>query len=63
MPSQGYTVASFKRSAHDYEKELAVMTEEYYSRLRKQGKKLRSAARKIRSIEIFTPPSLEDIER
>ncbi|NND77634.1 MAG: hypothetical protein HKN39_05575 [Flavobacteriales bacterium] len=53
MPSQGYTAASFKRSAHDYEKELAVMTEEHYSRLRNQGKTLKSVARKIRNVEIF----------
>lgn len=54
MSSQGYTEASFKRAAHEYEKELAVMTEEHYSRLREQGKTLKSVARKIRNIEIFT---------
>ncbi|MCW4286165.1 MAG: conjugative transfer protein MobI(A/C) [Candidatus Thiodiazotropha endolucinida] len=62
MSSQGYTEASFKRAAHEYEKELAVMTEEHYSRLRNQGKTLKSVARKIRSIEIFTGGDNQDNE-
>ena len=53
MGIQGYTKASFKRAGHEYEKELALMTEEHYSRLRNQGKTLKSVARKIRSIDIF----------
>lgn len=62
MSSHGYTEASFKRAAHEYEKELAMMTEEHYSRLRNQGKTLKSVARKIRSIEIFTGRDSQDNE-
>lgn len=62
MSAKGYTGSSFKRAAHEYEKELAVMTEEHYSRLRTQGKTLKSVARKIRSIEIFTGGDNQDNE-
>jgi len=53
MKAKGYTLASFKRAAHDYEKELALMTEEHYSRLRAQGKTTKEMARKLRAIKIF----------
>lgn len=53
MSAQGYTMASFKQAAHEYEKELAMMTEEHYSRQRNQGKIIKMIARKLRSIEIF----------
>jgi len=50
MPANGYTEASFKRSAHEFETELAVMTEESYSRLRRRGKNVRTVIRKLRSV-------------
>lgn len=62
MPSQGYTEASFKRAAHEYERELVLVTEEPYSRLRKQGKTLKSAARKTRGIEILAGGDSQDNE-
>jgi len=62
MSSQGYTPASFKRAAHTYEKELALMTEEHYSRLRDQGKTIKTLARKTRSIEIFKSRDISNNE-
>ena len=60
MSSKGYTKASFKRAAHDYEKELALDTEEQYSRLRAQSKTLKAIARKLRGIEIFKGAKNDD---
>lgn len=49
-PTQkGYTESCFKRAAHDYEKELALMTEEHYARLRQSSRIVRSAIRKLKS--------------
>lgn len=54
MPINGYTRRSFKRAAHEFELELALMTEESYSRLRRQGKVIKSKLRTLRSLEIFS---------
>ena len=54
MKNGRYTRACFRRSAaHDYERELALMTEEQYSILRKTGKNLKNAIRKIRESELM----------
>ncbi|RLT87700.1 MULTISPECIES: conjugative transfer protein MobI(A/C) [unclassified Ketobacter] len=45
---EGYTENNFKRAAHDYEKELAMMTEEHYRRLRKGSRIVRKAMRLLK---------------
>ncbi|MBU2708639.1 hypothetical protein KCM76_21785 [Zooshikella marina] len=57
-PTQkGYTENCFKRAADDYEKELALMTEEHYARLRQSSRIVRSAIRKLKG-----HPVLEHID-
>ncbi|MFC1337333.1 MAG: hypothetical protein G8D89_20845 [gamma proteobacterium symbiont of Clathrolucina costata] len=58
----GYTAAAFKVAAHEYERELALMTEENYARLREQGKKLKEMNRKLRTIEIYKNAKSKDDE-
>lgn len=53
MPTNGYTSRSFKRAAHSFELDLALMTEESYARLRRQGKVIKSKLRTLRALEIF----------
>lgn len=47
MRAKGYTHKSFKRAAHEHELDLALVTEEAYSQLRKQGKTIREVIRKL----------------
>ncbi|HEB94387.1 MAG TPA: hypothetical protein ENI94_13200 [Gammaproteobacteria bacterium] len=54
MKSGRYVRSSFKRSAaHDYERELALMTEEQYAIMRATGKNIKTAIRKIRESELM----------
>jgi len=54
MKNGRYTRGCFKRSAaHDYEMELALMTEEHYELLRKTGKNIKTAIRKIRESDFM----------
>ena len=50
----GYTRASFKRAAHEYEVELCLMTEEHYSLLISTGKQIKKLIRKIRDDQFRT---------
>ncbi len=49
MNKCGYTRRSFRRAAHEYEVELAMMTEEHFCRLRNYGKTIKKALRSLRS--------------
>ena len=49
MGENGYTRNAFKRAGHDYERELCIMTEEHYSRLRSGGKIIRKTIKKLNS--------------
>lgn len=49
MTKKGYTRTSFRRAGHEYEVDLAEMTEEHYARLRESSKIVRSAIRKLKT--------------
>lgn len=50
MSGSGYNLNSFKKTPTEMEREIALMTEEEYSKLRNDGKKIKAAMRKIRSV-------------
>jgi len=47
----GYVASSFKLAGHELEKDLCIMTEDYYFPLRTQSKTLREVIRKLRKLE------------
>lgn len=47
----GYVASSFKLAGHELEKDLCLMTEDYYFPLRNQSKTLRELIRKLRKLE------------
>jgi len=53
MKNGRYVRSSFNQAAHDYERELALMTEEHYAVLRETGKNLKNAIRKIRESDFM----------
>lgn len=51
----GYTPSAFKKAGHELEKDLCLMTEKYFLVLRKQSKQIRSALRKLNSLQFNEP--------
>lgn len=50
--SGGYTPSAFKRAGHDLEKDLCILTEKYYLKMRNESKTIRSVLRKLKAFEI-----------
>ncbi len=51
----GYPSSAFKKAGHELEKDLCLMTEKYFLVLRKQSKQIRSAIRKLSSLQFNEP--------